>query len=425
MSEEAEYPYSGIACDNTGVITSYGIGAEKLFGWTADEVVGKQSVTIFHEPQAIATLVPRLLKTAAETGKFEEEVTLVRKDGSKFLGLLTVRPIKKGGDIVGFMGLTRPIRETAQSPSASEASQGRHNIWIRELRAPFLLLPAIFVPVGLFMAWSQGSFNPFYAVLTLAGALSLHASVNVLNDYFDFTSGIDLVTTPTPFSGGSTILPSKLLTPRSVLSGGLLFLSIGTAVGAYFLVRFAFDPIILAISGIAVVSVLAYSSFLSKWGIGELVTGLNFGPLLLLGTYYVQTRTLSLQPLIVGTVLGILTAGILYINEFPDADADGSRGRRDLIVRWGKQAAAARFKAMLAGAYVILVFGVVFGIVTPLALLGLLTIPKARSAARILDNTKGEAPALIPGMASMVMATLLTGVLLASAYLAHGLIGFI
>ncbi|TLY15367.1 MAG: PAS domain S-box protein, partial [Thaumarchaeota archaeon] len=127
MSEETGYPYSGIACDNTGVITSYGIGAKKLFGWTADEVVGKKSVTIFHEPQAIATLVPRLLKTAAETGKFEEEVTLVRKDGSKFLGMLTVRPIKKGEEIVGYMGLTRPIKEIARSPV--KVSQGRHKIW--------------------------------------------------------------------------------------------------------------------------------------------------------------------------------------------------------------------------------------------------------------------------------------------------------
>ena len=423
MSEEAEYPYSGIACDNTGVITSYGIGAKKLFGWTADEVVGKKSVTIFHEPQAIATLVPRLLKTAAETGKFEEEVTLVRKDGSKFLGLLTVRPIKKGEEIVGYMGLTRPVKEIARSPV--KVSRGRHNIWVRELRAPFLLLPAIFVPVGLLMAWSQGSFNPLYAVLTMAGAVSLHASVNVLNDYFDFTSGIDLATTPTPFSGGSTILPSNLLTPKGVLSEGLLFLSIGTAVGAYFVVQFAFDPVVLAFTGIAVVTILAYSSFLSKWGIGELVTGINFGPLLLLGTYYVQTRTLAIQPLLTGAVLGILTAGILYINEFPDVDADSSRGRRDLVVRWGKQAAASRFKVLLASAYVILVLGVASGLITPLALLGLLAIPKARSAARILDSTKGKAPELIPGMAATVMTTLLTGALLAVAYLAHGLIGYI
>jgi len=418
MSGESEYPYSGIACDNTGAITSYGIGAEKLFGWTAEEVVGKQNVTIFHEPQALATLVPRLLKTAAETGKFEEEVTLVRKDGSKFLALLTVRPVKKGGEIVGYMGLTRPIREVAPIG----VSQRRHRVWIRELRAPFLLLPAIFVPVGLLMAWSQGSFNAVYAMLTIAGALCLHASVNVLNDYFDFTSGIDLVTAPTPFSGGSTILPSKLMTPRSVLSGGLLFLSIGTAVGAYFVVQFAFDPVVMAITGIAVVSILSYSSFLSKWGIGELVTGLNFGPLLLLGTYYVQTRTLAVQPLLVGGVLGILTAGILYINEFPDVDADRSKGRLDLVVRWGKEAAASRFKVLLASAYVILILGVASGLLTPLALLGLLAVPRARSAARILDSTKGKAPEVIPGMAAMVMTTLLTGALLAAAYLVHGLI---
>ncbi len=102
---------SGIACDNTGLITSYGIGATKLFGWTAGEVVGKQRVTIFHPPEVVQTLVPRLLRIAAETGKFEEEVTLVRKDRSEFLALLTVRPLKTGNEITGYMGLTRPIRD--------------------------------------------------------------------------------------------------------------------------------------------------------------------------------------------------------------------------------------------------------------------------------------------------------------------------
>jgi PAS domain S-box-containing protein len=101
---------SGIACDNTGLITSYGIGASRLFGWSAAEVVGKQRVTLFHLPEAVQALVPRLLKTAAETGKFEEQVTMVRKDGSKFLALLTVRPLKNGNEITGYMGLTRPIR---------------------------------------------------------------------------------------------------------------------------------------------------------------------------------------------------------------------------------------------------------------------------------------------------------------------------
>jgi len=111
MTKTEDASYSGIACDSKGMITSYGIGAQQLFGWTADEVVGKQSVVIFHEPDAVQTLVPRLLKTAAETGKFEEEVTLVRKDGRKFRGLLTVRPLKKENEITGYMGLTKHIRD--------------------------------------------------------------------------------------------------------------------------------------------------------------------------------------------------------------------------------------------------------------------------------------------------------------------------
>lgn len=111
MSKPEDVGHSGIACDLKGTITSYGIGAQNLFGWTAGEVVGKQSVVIFHEPHAIQTLVPRLLKTAAETGKFEEEVTLVRKDGRKFRGLLTVRPLKKENEITGYMGLTKHIRD--------------------------------------------------------------------------------------------------------------------------------------------------------------------------------------------------------------------------------------------------------------------------------------------------------------------------
>ena len=106
---ERSETYSGIACDVTGTISSYGIGAEKIFGWTREEVVGKQSVTIFHLPEAVAELVPRLLKTAAETGKFEEQVYLVRKNGTKFKALLTVRPVKKNNEIVGYMGLTKPL----------------------------------------------------------------------------------------------------------------------------------------------------------------------------------------------------------------------------------------------------------------------------------------------------------------------------
>jgi 1,4-dihydroxy-2-naphthoate octaprenyltransferase len=294
------------------------------------------------------------------------------------------------------------------------------NVWIRELRAPFLLLSLIFVSLGTAIAWIHGAFDPLVTVLTLVGVLSLHMSVNVLNDYFDYRSGIDIITTPTPFSGGSRILPSKELRAGSVLAAGLLFLIIGAGTGIYFLSRFAFNPLLIGILAISLISVLGYSFLFAKWGLGEFIAGLNFGPFMLLGTYYVQTGTISLEPIIIGLILGILTAGILYINEFPDTQADMQMGRMHLVARWGKATAASRFKFLIASAYVIVILGVITSAITPFALISLLTIPKARFAVKHLGQNYDKSMELVPGMANMVMATLWTGGLLFIGYLVSG-----
>ena len=109
----AEQPFesrtSVITCDTQGIVQEYADDAADLFGWTPDEVIGKMSVAMFHLPENVPTLVPRLLKEAVENGKFEEEVTLRRKDGDVFRARLTVRPVFRDGKQVGFMGMTHPL----------------------------------------------------------------------------------------------------------------------------------------------------------------------------------------------------------------------------------------------------------------------------------------------------------------------------
>jgi len=107
--DKNEDPASVITCDMTGIVQTYGGGAQHLFQWTPAEVIGKQSVASFHPAENVPTLVPRLLKTAVEQGKFQEEVTLVRKDGSRFQAVLTVYPVHREGTQVGFMGYTRVL----------------------------------------------------------------------------------------------------------------------------------------------------------------------------------------------------------------------------------------------------------------------------------------------------------------------------
>jgi len=100
---------SVITCDLQGTVKTYGGGADKLFGYAPGEVVNKMSVAAFHPPERVAELVPRLLKTAVDTGLFEEEVVLVKKSGTQFRARLAVRPMYRDGDLVGYMGLTYPL----------------------------------------------------------------------------------------------------------------------------------------------------------------------------------------------------------------------------------------------------------------------------------------------------------------------------
>lgn len=106
---EVEQASSVITCDLEGVVRTFSHGAHSLFGYDPDEVIGKMSVAVFHPPDKVAELVPRLLKTATEAGLFEEEVTLVKKGGSPFRARLAVRPMYREGNLVGYMGLTRPL----------------------------------------------------------------------------------------------------------------------------------------------------------------------------------------------------------------------------------------------------------------------------------------------------------------------------
>ena len=301
-------------------------------------------------------------------------------------------------------------------------------VWAKELRIPFLSLPVIFVPLGIMVALSDGFFNLSYGILTLIGVLSLHASVNVLNDYFDYKSGIDTTTTPTPFSGGSRVLPEKLLTPNAVLIAGVVLLLIGSSIGLYFLNVFNFDRILLGIILISVFSVILYSPLLSKFALGELFVFLNFGPLLFTGIYFIQSNGLiNIEAVIVGSIVGLMTTGILYINQFPDTVADKSKGRLHIVARLGKKRAVNLYNYMMGASYVIIIVSVItpfiIGIGIPLTcIIALLTFsltPKGnfRTASKILGKEYEKIMELVPAMGNTVMTTLQTSILLLIGYI--------
>lgn len=290
-------------------------------------------------------------------------------------------------------------------------------VWLEELRPPFLILSVVFAVLGVVVALKDGFFNPLYAALTVVGVAALHAAANVLNDYFDYRSGIDIETERTPFSGGSGVLPSAKMTPRGVLLEGILFLLGGLGIGFYFIYVSGFNPILISLVLFAVAGIVLYSPVVSRVGFGEILVGLCFGPPLLLGVYFVQASTLSLEAGILGLITGILTAAVLYVNEFPDLRADVKFGRYHAVARLGKARAASALKYIFASAYAALAISSAARIVPLVALIGLATVVHAKVAYKILSAKYEGSKEIIPAMANTVKTAILTGILLIAAYL--------
>lgn len=398
---------SVITCDMQGTVREYAADAAALFGWTQDEVIGKMSVAAFHVPKNVPTLVPRLLREAVEKGKFEEEVVLVRKDGSTFRAILTVRPMIRDGKQVGFMGMTHPLTEPGRPPVAK--------LWLRSLRAPFLVASLIPVLVGGFAAWQMRSaFSLPLFLLALAGTASIHLSANMGNDAWDYRSGNDLqVRHLNPFAGGGRVLIRGVLNLKVHLAVALFFLLLGSAIGLYLVTQVGLPLLLFGIPGI----LIAYSYVgpplrLAHHGLGELAVGLEFGPIALLGTYYVLAETVDPASIILSISLGLLVTGILWINEVPDISADAAVGKRTLVVRLGVRRATEVFGGIVAGAYVVLAVGIALFGLTPWTLLAFLALPLAIKPVRGLRKAGGDPHALIPSNAGMIVTTLVTGVLL-------------
>lgn len=205
-------------------------------------------------------------------------------------------------------------------------------------RAPFLLLPLTLVASGAAAsAWSNG-FSWSRTLLALIGLIALHMAVNILNEWSDLRTGIDLNTERTPFSGGSGTLPAGGMSARAALVYGLVCSAVGLVIGLWFLrqVGWVLLPIVVA----GAVSVLAYTDLLARLGIGEIAAGFGLGAGPVIGAALVQDGNWSAASFAASIPAFFMTFNLLLLNEFPDEAADREGGRRNLVILFGRRTAA-------------------------------------------------------------------------------------
>jgi 1,4-dihydroxy-2-naphthoate octaprenyltransferase len=310
---------------------------------------------------------------------------------------------------------------------ADELRPGSVRVWLEEMRLPFATASVMPVLLGTAIAWgTDGVFSPLYFILTLIAGVFAHLGTNIVNDYFDHRSGNDEVNIEfvRPFSGGSRMIQRNLLTPRQVLDASLVFFVLASVIGLYLAYVRGLEIFCLGLIGIFSGFFYTAPPFnLAARGIGEFVVGINFGALMTLGAYFVQTQRLSWEPVIASLPITLLIAAVLYINEYPDHDADKAVGKRHLVVRLGKRGALPGYIFLLAGTYVSVVVAVIAQVIPIWTLIALLTIPLAVKAGRVALANYADTKALVPANAGTVMNHMLTGILMTLAYLLYGAIG--
>ena len=291
-------------------------------------------------------------------------------------------------------------------------------VWLLETRPQFLLLSVVLVLLGTAISWHEGYFNLLKFILTLTGLLLAHSSVNILNDYFDYKSGIDLETKRTPFSGGSGILPDGLLKPKGVYIYGVGCLLAALAIGIYltFISGWQLLPMIV-LGGLVI---YFYTSHLAKWLVGEFWAGLGLGILPVMGTYFVQTGRYSVEAFVASLASGFLTANLLLLNEFPDLEADKKGGRYNLVIALGPKNASRLYAGLMVMTYICIIGGVVFKLMPPLTLIGFHSIIFAFKAIKVTFKHYDNVQELLPALKANVLTVLVTNAFLALGYFLSG-----
>jgi len=292
---------------------------------------------------------------------------------------------------------------------------------LRTTRAPFLTATLVPVFLGVAAAALAGPWSLWLAFLTFLGGAFVHLGLNVSNDVFDTVSGADAAnTTPTQFSGGSRVAHYGLVRLRTLGLLSAAFYLAGIGIGLYLAVRTEFWPLFwIGVAGVAVSIAYTAPPFrLVHRGVGELAVALGFGPIMVLGSYFVQAQRFTFEAVYLSIPVAILIALVLYVNEIPDRAGDSAAGKRTLPVRWTKETVIRVYVSSVVLTYGLIAAGAVTGVLPRPTLLALATIPLAVRVTKGLRANYEEPYALMfSAMGRNVKLHLFTGLLLFVGYL--------
>lgn len=256
--------------------------------------------------------------------------------------------------------------------------------------------------------------------IALIGIYLIEIGKNAVNEFVDYLTGVDRYITPdkrNPFSGGKkTIVDGKLTIMETAI------IAIITLLGAFVIgvmITILKEPTVfwIGMAGGALAVFYSLPPFkLNYNGGGELAVGITFGPLLIAGMYIMLTGQLDWTVIAVGLPIAFLIMNVLWVNQYPDYEADMQGGKRNWLVRIGKRQGLKVYIALFAGNYISLI-ALAFIFNNPLWLLGFITIPLARQAVQAAYKHIDEPQQFLQANAKTIFVYQITGVTMIAASL--------
>ena len=230
--------------------------------------------------------------------------------------------------------------------------------WITATR-PFSFTASVTpVVIGSVLGAIDGPFRWNRFFLALFGSLFIHIGTNLINDYYDYESGVDTLES----KSGSQILPRQLLSPGAIYWGGITAFAIGSAFGLLLVTMCGWPILALGIASVlAGYFYTANPVSLAYIALGEATVFVFMGTVIVAGAYYVQRETFALVPILTSLPVGCLVAAILQANNIRDSESDRSNGKNTLATVVGRSAANWELAALIYGAFLLTGGLVAFG----------------------------------------------------------------
>ncbi len=286
-------------------------------------------------------------------------------------------------------------------------------------RVPFLT--ATFVPIllGAMVARNDGYSAWWLFALALLGGSAIHLGLNVANDVSDATSGADTANAnPTMFSGGSRMIQYGLVSLQTMRMVSIACYAVGIGIGLYLTATRGIELLWIGVAGVFLSIFYTSPPFkLVHRGMGEIAVALGFGPIMVLGTYFVIAQRLTFEAFYASLPVAIFIMLVLYVNQIPDKPADEKTGKRTIVVRLPKEAIIKGYAASVFVAFTLITAGALTGIMPIWTLLALATIPLALKVHKALTSHYESPYELMDGMGKNIMLHLFSGLALSLGYL--------